>query len=144
MIRYVLDASVALKWLVPDEDLTEEAFRLRERYATGEIVFIVPDIFWAEIGNSLWKGMRQLRWSAETAESAARSLAEQAFPTASSKSLFRLALDLAIKQERSLNDSLYVALALQHSSQLVTADERLANALAARFPVKWLGALGAD
>jgi predicted nucleic acid-binding protein len=38
-------------------------------------------------------------------------------------------------------DSLYVALAVQTNAQLITADERLANALAARFPVKWLGAV---
>jgi predicted nucleic acid-binding protein len=30
---------------------------------------------------------------------------------------------------------------MQSKSELITADERLANALAARFPVKWLGAL---
>jgi predicted nucleic acid-binding protein len=32
-------------------------------------------------------------------------------------------------------------LAIQSKSQLITADERLANALAAYLPVKWLGAL---
>jgi hypothetical protein len=31
-------------------------------------------------------------------------------------------------------------LAVQSKADLVTADERLANALAAHFPVKWLGA----
>jgi predicted nucleic acid-binding protein len=36
-------------------------------------------------------------------------------------------------------DCLYVALALRLKGQLVTADERLANALAAHLPVKWLG-----
>jgi predicted nucleic acid-binding protein len=33
-----------------------------------------------------------------------------------------------------------VALAVQFNVEMVTADERLANALAARLPVKWLGA----
>ena len=51
------------------------------------------------------------------------------------------ALDLAITHGRTAYDSLYVALAMQSKSSLITADERLANALAARFPVKWLGAL---
>ena len=32
-------------------------------------------------------------------------------------------------------------LAITSKSQLVTADERLANALAAHLPVKWLGGL---
>jgi predicted nucleic acid-binding protein len=33
-------------------------------------------------------------------------------------------------------------LAIQSKTELITADERLANALAAHLPVKWLGALG--
>jgi predicted nucleic acid-binding protein len=38
-------------------------------------------------------------------------------------------------------DALYVALAMTSKSQLITADEPLANALAAHLPVKWLGSL---
>ena len=45
-----------------------------------------------------------------------------------------------LRPYRAVYDCLYVALAVQSKSDLVTADERLANALAARFPVKWLGA----
>ncbi len=47
-----------------------------------------------------------------------------------------ISLDFGI----ALYDCLYVALAMQAKADLITADERLANALAARFPVKWLGA----
>ena len=49
------------------------------------------------------------------------------------------ALNIAIHNQRSFYDSLYVALAVQVHADLITADERLFNALAARFPVKWLG-----
>lgn len=44
-----------------------------------------------------------------------------------------------IYDERSVYDSLDVALAVRMKSQLITADEGLANALAAYLPVKWLG-----
>ena len=43
--------------------------------------------------------------------------------------------------DRTLYDSIYVALAVMSKTQLVTGDERLAKALAAHLPVKWLGAL---
>ncbi len=43
--------------------------------------------------------------------------------------------------DRTVYDSLYVALAVDSKAELVTVDEKLANALAARLPVKWLGAL---
>ena len=42
---------------------------------------------------------------------------------------------------RTVYDGVYVALAVHSNMPLVTADERLANALAARFPIRWLGAL---
>jgi predicted nucleic acid-binding protein len=58
-----------------------------------------------------------------------------------SSDLLPLALQIAILHGRSVYDSLYVALAVEASTELITADERLANALAARFPVKWLGAM---
>ena len=38
------------------------------------------------------------------------------------------------------NDGVYVALAVASKAHMVTADERLANALAAYLPVNWLGA----
>ena len=35
--------------------------------------------------------------------------------------------------------ALYVAVALATKTELITADERLVNALGSRFPVRWLG-----
>jgi predicted nucleic acid-binding protein len=55
--------------------------------------------------------------------------------------LMEQALPIALNFGIALYDCLYVALALQAKADLITADERLANAMAARFPVKWLGAL---
>ena len=54
--------------------------------------------------------------------------------------LWALALQIATAYGRTFYDSLYVALAFHTNAELVTADERLANALASRFPVRWLGA----
>jgi len=55
--------------------------------------------------------------------------------------LFSEALQIALTHDRSVYDCLYVALAVQSKTEWITADERLANALAARLPVKWLGAI---
>jgi predicted nucleic acid-binding protein len=138
----VLDASVAVKWTVPSakETLTLESLHLLKRYTDGELNFIVPDVFWAEVANVLWKGVRQRRWPQAVAERAASDMRNRNFFTVSSLELQAEALEIAFANERSVYDCLYVALAVQFKVEMVTADERLANALAARLPVKWLGA----
>lgn len=139
----VVDASVAVKWILPPvrEPLSREAADLLERYSRNEVQFIVPDLFWSECGNVFCKAARQGRFTVEAAENAVISLMSLHFPTVPSKSLLDQALLIAINFERTLYDALYVALAIKVRGQLVTADERLANALASRLPVKWLGAI---
>lgn len=141
MKQIIVDASVAAKWLLPraDEPLADEASHLLAQYSDGELEFAVPDLFWAEMGNLLWKAVRLKRCGLPEARTALALLAEYGFHTASSKSLLDLAVSIAAAFNRTVYDSLYVALAVSSKSQLVTADEKLANVLAARMPVKWLG-----
>jgi predicted nucleic acid-binding protein len=141
--QYVLDASVAAKWAVSpaSESLIPESLELLQQYRKAEIDFLVPGIFWAEVANVFWKGCRQGRWSRATAQQIVSDMKMNSFQTISSKSLMTDALRIALAYGRSVYDCLYVALAIQAKSQMITADERLANALAAYLPVKWLGAL---
>jgi predicted nucleic acid-binding protein len=131
-----------VKWVIPsaNEALSAESLRLLRRYVAGEIDFVVPDIFWAEIGNVLWKGARQQRWSRTLAEGAASGMKDRDFLTISTQILLPAALKIALLYDRSVYDAMYVAAAIQFKIEMITADERLANALAASLPVKWLGA----
>ena len=139
----MLDASVAVKWAIPleEEALTSESVRLLKRYIDGEVDFVVPDIFWAEVANVLRTGVCRHRWSWLIAEQIASDIRRRDFPTVPSLMLFSEALQIALTYDRSVYDCLYVALAVQSKTEWITADERLANALAARLPVKWLGAI---
>ena len=143
MRSLVVDASVAMKWVLPAhrEDLREEAFQILSAYEVGETDLLVPDIFWAECGNILWKAVRQQRLSRGDAETALFSMIRRDIPTVSSAKLLAVAFPIALNFDRSVYDSLYVALAVLEEIDLITADERLANALAAHLPVKWLGAI---
>ncbi|MFZ0308233.1 MAG: type II toxin-antitoxin system VapC family toxin [Candidatus Sulfotelmatobacter sp.] len=143
MNRFVLDASVALKWAIPpaNETLSAESLQLLKEYVNGRVDLLVPDIFWAEVGNVLWKGVRLRRWSRTTAERIASEMQARNFSTVPSRTLMTEALRIAFAYDRAVYDCLYVALAVRSKSQMITADERLANALAAYLPVKWLGAL---
>jgi predicted nucleic acid-binding protein len=139
----VLDASVAAKWFLPraGESLVEESFDLLRRHAEGEIEFTAPDLFWPEFGNVLWKAVRQGRWSGTAATKALQQMQEQRLSTVPAADLVEDALAIALASGRTVYDSLYIALAVQRGAELVTADERLANAVAARLPVKWLGGI---
>ena len=143
MTSIVLDASVAAKWLLPSaaEPLADEAFELLRRYVRAEIRFLVPDIFWPETANLLWKAARLGRCTKKAARQALDSLVERKLPTAPSLPLLASAFAIAAEFDRTVYDSLYVALAIHSRAEFVTADENLANAVAARLPVKWLGAL---
>jgi predicted nucleic acid-binding protein len=142
LTSFVVDASVAAKWMLPakGELLRPEAFRLLDAYGAGDVGLLVPDIFWAECGNIVWKAVRQQRLPRVDAEVAILSMTRRSIPTIPSADLLPEALPIAFTFGRSVYDSLYVALAVQAETQLITADERLANALAAHLPVKWLGA----
>ena len=139
----VLDASVAAKWVLPSENepLVDQAVRLFERYADDQLQFVVPDLFWAEFGNILSKAVRQGRISLPSATVAIAEMQGREFLTTPSKALLDDAFRLANAFDRTVYDTTYVALAVARNTEFVTADERLANALAAKLPVKWLGAI---
>lgn len=143
MTVFVLDASVAVKWFLSpqDEPLSAAALALYKEYLHRKVRFIVPGIFWAEVGSAFWKAIRLGRFQKASAQEAITSLAKCDLPTFSIAALLERAFHIATVFDRSVYDSLYVALAVQSGAELITADERLANALAAHFPVKWLGSV---
>jgi len=143
MSLIVVDASVAAKWYLAtsSEELTQEAFGLLNRYQEGELRFVVPDLFFAEVANVLWKAVRLGVLGQAAAQAAITSLQERKVPTVSSTGLLHTAFVIATTFNSSVYDSLYVALAIESNGQFVTADKRLVNALSPHCPIRWLGAL---
>ena len=138
----IVDASVAAKWLLPavDESFVAEADHLLGLHVRREWQILAPSLIWAEIGNVLWKAVRRSRTTRANAKDALEQLRHLDIKTVATQELAASALQIAAEYDRTFYDSLYVALALQQKGDLITADERLANALASRFPVRWLGA----
>ena len=128
MSIYVVDSSVVIKWFVPERG-TEAALRLLQESHT----FVAPDLLFAEVANILWK--KTLRGELTEAES--RQLIEDveqvAVETIPCRELATDARELALITSRSVYDAMYVALAVRLETRVMTADERLVNALAA-FP----------
>lgn len=141
MTACVVDASVAAKWILPasGEGLLEQASRLLERHLRRELQLVAPTLIEAEIGNVLWKAARRKRISHSDAENSLRRFTELGVTAIPTSDLLGQALKIAVDGNCSFYDSLYVALAAATKTDLVTADERLVNALGCRFPVRWLG-----
>ncbi len=125
MKTLVVDASVAVKWFLP-EDGSERA----ESLIRGEFRLVAPDLLWTEVGNVLWKIAR--RGSITPAEAGRMLRDASAMPVEIMESLPLLpeALRIATTADRSVYDSLYVALADREKCGMVTADRKLVNALA--------------
>ncbi len=140
---FVVDASVAAKWVLAgtEEPFRDEALLLLKQWLDSKIHLLVPDFFWVELTNVLWKAVRRGRCTNETAVAALAALLDYPIPTIPSLNLLKPALQKGILHDRSVYDSIYLILALEAEAQLVTADEKLANALAGHFPIKWLGAI---
>ncbi len=145
MSAYILDASVAAKWFLPqaNETLVSESLKILQDYAAGRTRLLVPDLFWPEFGNILWKAVRTGRMPSKSAEEAIAALTAQPPPTSPSLPLLDDAFAIASAFDRTVYDAIYVALAVATDTLLLTADERLANALGAHFPVRWLGLISA-
>jgi predicted nucleic acid-binding protein len=133
VISYVLHASVAAKWVLPreQEPRAAEAEVLLRRFSSRDCNLVVPDLFWPEMGNILWKAARSGRITTKPCEAAFAALQGSGLRTD------------ALAFDRTVYHSEYVALAVESNVplMLITADERMVNALSARFPVRWLGAV---
>lgn len=139
----IVDASVGVKWLdlFAQEELADRAKALLDRRTAGEILVLVPDLFWLEISSALCKAMRRNKCTSREADQALGEIQRLPLHTVSSTKLVNSAQQIAIQYGRSIYDCVYVALARDARSELITADEKLANAVAAHLPVTWLGTI---
>jgi len=138
MSLLVVDASVGIKWFVP-EVLSPEALALRH---AGHDLH-VPNFFEVEIANIVWKKHRRGELNRVDAEDIVTQLVLLPLTRHAESPLLASALDLAVQSQRTVYDCLYLALAKQLGGVMMTADEKLVNALAAtRWAslVVWLGA----
>ena len=124
MRRFVVDASVAIKWFVPEVHHQAARRLLREGFE-----LLSPDLVRSEVGNVLWKKWRRGELSAGEAVAVLRDFGRFPLRIRSSEPLMEGAWTVAERFGRSFYDGLYVALALETGSSLVTADSRLYNAL---------------
>lgn len=129
MSAFVLDASVVIKWFVPE--IQSEAAR---RLLTLPHEYFAPDLLFAETANIIWKKVRRAELSAVHGRQLAADITTIAVDTVPSRGLSEDAFGLAEATGCTAYDCLYLALAVRLGTRMITADKRLAAALA-RWPL---------
>ncbi|MBI3666316.1 MAG: type II toxin-antitoxin system VapC family toxin [Acidobacteria bacterium] len=124
MTRYVVDASVVVKWFVP-EIHSEAALQ----FTVSECELLAPDFLLTEVGNILWKKIRRAELTRNEGREVLRVLRRAPLQIHPSELLLQPAFEIACSTGRSVYDSLYLGLAVLRRCRAVTADRRLYNAL---------------
>jgi len=118
-LALVVDASVALKWVLqePDSAIAEALVRL-------ESDLIIPDFWLAEATNVLWVQVRRKLLTLEEAQEGLALLRALIAPTPTADmKLHEVALDIGIAVNHSTYDTLYLAFAIAMGARGVVVSD---------------------
>ena len=129
-MRVVLDASVAVKWFLDDEEFVPEARVLFEALRANRISFCAPGTLHAEFGHALRGAFLDKRVRHPLLLDACNAMVSSPIEISDVASLTTSAMELAVKHGGSFYDALYVALAIREDIQAVMGDRPMCNAFA--------------
>jgi predicted nucleic acid-binding protein len=138
--RVVVDASLALKWVLDEVD-SAAALALLNLWARQRLRALAPGWFACEVANALHQRVRRGQLNEGEARQLIRVLVNQVVLLDVEPATAERALTLAALLQRPITyDTQYAALAERERCELWTADERFWNAARARFAwVRWVG-----
>lgn len=136
----VVDASAGIKLFLL-EPLSDRADGLFAHLTDDPPArFYVPDLFFIECTDILWKYVRRFDYPLESAHQDVASLTGLPLRAVSTGELVDEALGIGVTHGITAYDAAYVALARWLTLPLVTADESLVRCLEeTSFDVRWLG-----
>ena len=124
-MSYVVDASVVVATLV-EETFSADASRI---VGTG-VPLHAPNLIATELGNAIWKLFRRGLLSRADVDVTVHGFRALGVVMHSRNDLLERAIDIATAHDRTMYDSMYLALADDLDLQLITADRKLHNAIA--------------
>lgn len=130
MTRFVLDASAMLRLFLEDGPMPEGLLEAIGQAESGESLFIVPELFWAETAQVLHRRRRVGQLDSKELKRMWQDV--QGLPAQSVRHAPYItpALALAESHELSVYDALYLAIAYDLQIPLLSADKKLHNAAA--------------
>jgi predicted nucleic acid-binding protein len=119
----VIDASVALSWVLPAED-TDQALSLRNHTLDNpQTILLVPPTFWFEVANVLWVATRRQRLNNHNALKALDLLIDFEFTVRFAE--LKNCLNLSLNHNLAVYDTAYLDIAIDQQATLWTMDQRL-------------------
>ncbi|MGD9852664.1 MAG: type II toxin-antitoxin system VapC family toxin [Nitrospirales bacterium] len=124
MTGYVIDASVAIKWFIPEihSDVALHISALQAR-------FHVPSFIRLEIGSVLAKKIRREELTMKEGDVILKEFSQLPLKYHPDERLFHAGYALALATQQSLYDCLYLALAETIDGAVITADRKFWQAL---------------
>jgi predicted nucleic acid-binding protein len=123
-MKYVVDASVAVKWYVPEIHSVEA-----ERLLDPAYELHAPDLIVPEFGNILWKKVGRRELTMAQAQKIVEAFIGVPMFKHPSSPLLEAAFDGAIQSMQTVYDWTYLSLAVALDCTMVTADEKFYLAL---------------
>ncbi|HVN63660.1 MAG TPA: type II toxin-antitoxin system VapC family toxin [Candidatus Binataceae bacterium] len=123
MTKLVIDASVAMKWVI-GEDGTAEALTLLRKAELS-----APDLLVAECANIIWKKVQKRELKKDEALLIARLLEKAEVELLPTRTLLEPAARMAIELGHPAYDCVYLSLAIENNRRFVTADARFLRKL---------------
>jgi predicted nucleic acid-binding protein len=139
-MKYVLDASVGLKTVLPEAD-SDKAEALVRDFQQQIHELITPDIYLIECAHALTRAHRKGLLTEAEAETKFTLLSDTSPPLVLHIPLLARAFEISLQARIGVYDCLYVALAEAMGCELVTADDKLVKNLGSQFPIVSLDSL---
>ncbi len=122
----VIDASVALSWVLPAEDTDQALFLRNLALDNPQTRLLVPPTFWYEVTNVLWVATRRQRLSNQNALKALDLLIDFEFTVWNANP--EHCLKLSLTHNLAVYDTAYLDIAIDQQATLWTMDQRLKKA----------------
>lgn len=138
-MNYVVDASVAVKWYVP-EIFESEASRL----LSADHRLHVPELHLPEFANIIWKKVRRGELTSDEGDEIIDANLRRKWTIHDHRPILKPAYLGAVATGQTVYDWVYLALAVSLDCQMITADEKFYRALEGTGLVKnlkWIGGL---
>lgn len=136
-MKFVIDASVAIKWYIP-EIYEQEALSL----VIAKHRFHVPELILPEFINTIWLIVRRGALTKSQGEQIVEDFVKRRWTIHSQNSVIKTAYLGAVSSGQTVYDWTYLALAVSLSCEMVTADQKFYKALEKtplKSNLKWIG-----